>query len=593
MNQPPPVDPIEHFLKKPTRFNAGGLGEVTLMARDDSRAGGMGCVYFDTVQGRPCAFKIYHDRKQAVQDNLPTRLEFLTTLKHENIIGPRGLIHDLKGEFVGYWMPTVQGEELSRLLTLQFQSSKGYSIDALKKLIEKMRDITLFAHDHGAIKGDDNERNHIFRHVPRKGLFADDLDVDNWGRRGKWGPVAIAPHIQNHHHKGPLNELTDHYALGILASWIILCTHPFGGRMSGFDHRDPEHLIKRMQAKAPLFLPGVKMPPATRDLSDLPGPFLDWCGRVYIHGEELPMPSMFDTTPVAAAAVTTHTAVNGNGHTRLLDIAGDPFLRIFGCGLALTRSGKLVQISSGKVMYAVQSASCEVVKDGNYYLIGDYVDEAPNFVCVEAGTGTQIQVSNQYAGDKIWMRDNRLYIITESSVSELKLRVTGTIAVLAASSTWSLMTKTFTWLDEVAVQNIMGQAHVWVPFAEGTYTVLRVKELDGLTPVASRASGKYAVITAQGRAGRSVKVEIKFDSTFGTCQIKSEATPFLALNQTILENGWLVKLEDSGELNISIPFTASGETKKDARIHTGMQLSSTGNKILYLLNGAVWHLKVG
>ncbi len=578
-----------NMLTKPTVFKAAGLGDVTLVGEADSRSGGMGCVYFQ--KGK--AFKIYHDPDDAIKKKMPERLQSLTKLDHNGIVGPKGLVYDQKGNFVGYWMPTVQGEELTRLLTMQYQQSKGIGIPELVKFLEKKREVMLYAHDRGVIVGDPNERNGMFRKMPN-GLFCFHLDVDNWGI-DKLQPMAVAPHIQDHQHKGKLNSLTDWYGEGVVWFWLMHLDHPYGGRLKGFSHHDPEHWINRMKAGASIFAPGVKITGAVRDFSELPAQFVEWCGRVYQDGERSIPPSLTAPTILPAAATTMIKTVGTSGAvtlTKLFDKAGDPVMRVFRCNLVLTKSGKLYNLETGSFVYQVKSPACEVVRNGEHFLIGDYEGDSLEFVCVKISDGTVLQISNKFAGKQIWVRDDRMYVIAESHIVELKLWLMGdNPPLLAAAKNWTIAPNTMTWLNEVAVQNIFGQAYVWVPFAAGTYAVLRVAELDGLSLVSSHANGKNAIITAQGKNGQSVKVEIKFATGFSSCEVKTGKIQSPALNLTMLDKGMVAQLEDDGEINFYFPFTDKSKLVKDGNISTRMQLQSVGDKVLYLNNGAVWHLK--
>jgi len=582
----------DNLLTKPTRFKALGIGEISLVGKADSRFGGMGCVYFENGN----AFKIFHDPAAAAKQQMPERLAALTKLDHPAIVGPKGLIYDQTGKkFVGFWMPTVQGEELTRLLTMQYQQEHGIGIPELVKFLEQKREAIRYAHDQGAIIGDPNERNGVFRKVARKGLFCWHLDVDNWGIAGLQ-PAALAPHIQDHQHKGPLTTLTDWYGEGVVWFWLLALTHPYGGRLSGFDHRDKEHLVKRMKARASIFHPGVKPPPATRDLSELPKAFVEWCGRVFEHGERTEPPSLtaIPVPPQAALTMVQTVGVTGGKFEmiKLFGKPGDPVVRIFPCGVVFTRSGALYSLESGKQLAKLNSDSCEVVLTNGHYLIGYHEDEALRFVCVRENDGRTLTVNATLSGDRFMSRDDRLYLISDGGVLELKLWPMGDGVIVTSAQNWSIAPLTMTWLSGIGVQSIFGQAHVWVPFTEGSYTTIRVAELDRLSPVASYVNGRHAVITAQGKGGRSFRVDLKFDAKFGACEVKVTNIPSPTLNLTILDKGMVGEIVDEGELLLSFPFTDRVKDVKDRHISEKFQLAHQADKLLCLAGGDVWHLKV-
>ena len=123
-----------------------GRGQLVLRQNDHVATGGEGSVY----RASNTIVKVYTDPKKMRRDGIPEKLKLLATLAHPHIVAPKGLVSTPNGDPIGYYMDFAPGEPLPRLFTNDFRQRAGFGDAATSTLVNAMRDVTLFAHDHDA-----------------------------------------------------------------------------------------------------------------------------------------------------------------------------------------------------------------------------------------------------------------------------------------------------------------------------------------------------------------------------------------------------------------------------------------------------------
>src|SRR6185369_11420607 len=137
-----------------------GRGPVTLRPVDHVATGGEGSIY----RISDLAVKLYLDPKKMIERGVPERAKRLATLlAHPYIVTPKGLALSPKGDPVGHYLSYVEdppaAHPLSRVFTNDFWQSEKFDEKLAAKLVAKMREVVLFAHEREALLIDPNELN--------------------------------------------------------------------------------------------------------------------------------------------------------------------------------------------------------------------------------------------------------------------------------------------------------------------------------------------------------------------------------------------------------------------------------------------------
>src|SRR3989344_4828524 len=260
-----------------------GKGPLTLRQNDYLATGGEGTVY--KVNGM--AIKLYTDSDKMIRDNITGKIKKLSAFVHPYISIPQGLVF-FANKPIGFYMPFVEGEPLSRIFTNDF----------------RMREVVRFAHDNGAILVDPNEFNWLAYLKGNDKPEPRIIDVDSWVLGKMPASVAIMPSIRDWHTKG-FNQLSDWFSWGVVTFQVFVGIHPYKGTLDGFAMNNME---ARMKAKASVFSKGIRLNRAVRNFSCIPDALLNWYEEVFQTEKRSAPPLSFDT-PVAKAAVVMNVKI--------------------------------------------------------------------------------------------------------------------------------------------------------------------------------------------------------------------------------------------------------------------------------------------
>jgi hypothetical protein len=232
----------------------------------------------------------------------------------------------------------------------------------------------------------------------------------------------------------------------------------------------------------------------------------------------------------------------------ILAATTDPVIRIYPCGLALRQTGVLQDATSKRYMAVNFTPKAEIIRTQNGYLVAD----KGSFYHLSDSGLQQLTLMLTHYG--VVRSGNRMFAITDQGLTELNLMEMGR-PILTAGRTWDTMRNATEWFDGVGVQNSLGAKYMVVPFGSDACAFVRAPELDDVT-----------VVTA--RAGDSPD-----------------------LNLAILPSGVCATIVKDGELAIFVPQNGKASNVPDKKITTDMQLSTWGDKVVYIQNGELWWVK--
>ncbi|MBU4331921.1 hypothetical protein KKD19_00645 [Patescibacteria group bacterium] len=492
-------------------------------------------------------------------------------------------------------MKFVNGEPIARVFTNDFRKRTGFSNDKASLLIDRMRDIVMYAHERDALLIDANELGYFVVNNNSQEPEPRIIDVDCWVIDDKWPPSCpIMPSIRDWHVRQgkQWNEGTDWFAWGVVTFQVYTGIHPYKGTLIGYKRNELE---RRMRDNASVFTNNVRLNKAVRDFSCIPGHLLDWYVATFQSGERTIPPSPFETgvatTQVARVLHAITTATGILVFDKLLGKIGVQVIRFFPCGVALLESGKLIDVSKSRQIGIAQSRDCEIVKVQNGWLKTDLEDGNIRFFHINEVSLDEKEMTLNLNGHQLLRYGNRLFVVTDRGLTEMTLKVLGK-PILSVGQTWGVMINSTRWFDGVGIQDTMGATYVIAPFSDNSCAQIRVRELDGLKPIMAKAGNRFITVIALDGNGVYQKIELTMDRGYSSYKVWQEATDSPDLNIAILPKGVCATIVNDGELDIFVPTSGTFNKIQDKYVLTDMALANWENKVVYIQNGELWSVRM-
>ncbi len=565
-----------------------GRGPLTLRSSNYVATGGEGSVY----RASDTMIKLYSDAQKMRRDGMADKIRLLSGIKHPYIVAPKGLVISDRGDPIGFYMPFADGEPLPRVFTSAFWQRESFTSSHALILVDRMRDTIRAAHDHRAIMVDANELNWLAFLKGKGGPEPRAIDVDSWAV-GKWKATVIMPSIRDLH-AHTFDERTDWFAFGVVSFQILTGIHPYRGTLDGYKAGDLE---ARMRANASVFRKGVSLNRAVRDFSSIPPSLLEWYRATFENGERSTPPSAFDkgVGAIARPAMVRRVVTSAGGalvYDKLFERAGDAVVRVFPCGVVLLASGTLVEVSSKKEIATRVSTEAEVVRTMDGWLIAYPTSGGHDFVFVDRRSREASALPYQLRGIRLFRYENRLFLVTEGELVELVMRTVGKPILASGKRTPILRPHATNWFDGVGVQKAFDATFLVLPFGESALRTVRIRELDGLTPITGRAGNRFVTVIGADKNGTYHRCDLTFASDYGTYTASLEAVDGPDLNVALLPKGVGASIQDDGELTIFVPTSGVIRPVKDKDIATDMTLAHMDDTVVYVRDGALWSVKL-
>lgn len=559
----------------------------TVIHPDDHKATGGEATIF--VVGDK-VIKLYLDPAKMVRDDMQGKIQALSALQHPFIVVPKGLVFTPSGDPVGFYMNLVDGEPLPRVFTGTFWKDHRFTYDHASRLVFGMQEVVRFAHQADAVLCDPNEMNWFLVWDKNGNPEPRIIDVDSWSI-GKWHGKPIMLSIRDWHSKG-FSKMTDWFAWGVVTFQVYAGIHPYKGTAPGFRRGDLEG---RMKANVSVFAPGIGLNTAVRDFSHIPGPLLDWYVAVFQNGVRSIPPSPFEKAkPIVAV---TKTAVPGMTEQetlifeKILETVGDPIVRIFPCGVVLLMSGLLIDLEQNIPLGKARTLQCHVVRAHNGWIKAEWEHHQAFFSYIDQSSLQEKHFSLNVKSRGIVSYENRLFLITEQGLSEVMCHKFADL-VLSIGQTWGAMVHATKWFDGVGIQDALGASFLIVPFGQTGCVQIRVKELDGLRPVAAKAGHRFVSVIAADRHGLYHKLEFTLNANYTTYTLWKGGTDSSELNVVILPKGVCATIVDDGVLDIFVPTQGSANKVRDRRITSDVALFRWNNTVVGAQGTTAWKIRM-
>ncbi len=558
-----------------------GRGTVKLGESTHVATGGEGSVHRvgDTV------VKVYTDVGKMVRDGMADKIDLLRHIVHPTIVGPQGLARDQSGALVGYYMPWVEGEPLARLFVTTFRTRAGFGDREDLALVEGMRETVACAHANNATMVDANELNWLVRMQPGLPPAPRVIDVDSWAI-GRWPASVVMPSVRDWS-ATRFDDATDWFAWAVVTWQVWTGIHPYQGRAPGYK---PGELERRMRDNVSVLSPDVRLPASVRDPSRIPANLLSWYRAVFLDGQRVEPPVKFAGVPVAAAARVLRVVTTGSGKLSFIKLATCPadIVRIWASGAALDVHGQVTDLSTGRVVATGVESSGEVVRTPDGWLVATR-ERDPTFTFHD-GRNTHALTCG-LAMRRVFRSHDRLYAVTDTEMVDLVVQILKR-PLLATGKRWSALPDATKWFDNVAIVDLMGGMLLVLPLADGGIAQVRCRDLDGLTPVAARASERFAAVVAVDKTGGHKWLEFSFDKAYGTYAASLHDTDMSDVNVAILPNGVVAKVVHDGELVVFVPANGNATMVTDRSVSTSDLLASWCQKVVVARGREVWQVSL-
>ncbi|MCK9577488.1 MAG: protein kinase, partial [Clostridia bacterium] len=261
--------------------------DISLSDTDYITAGGEGSIY----NHNGLIYKIY---LKSISQKQEQKLKYLSILKKDNIIAPKGVVYSKNGEPVGYTMNFVDNaSSLALLFTRTFKNRNNISIDNCKNIFTNMRDTIKYIHENNILIVDGNELNYMIDNSTfSKAYF---LDVDSYQTKD-FPATAIMPTIKDYC-SSSFSDKTDWYSFAVIMFQLFTGIHPYKGIHPVYNYKTNQsgskmqidNISERCIHKISVFNKDVKYPPTT-NINDMPDTLKQWFFSIFEKGERTAPP---------------------------------------------------------------------------------------------------------------------------------------------------------------------------------------------------------------------------------------------------------------------------------------------------------------
>ncbi|MFA5986595.1 MAG: hypothetical protein WC819_04595 [Parcubacteria group bacterium] len=562
-----------------------GRGMISLQPCDHMITGGEGSIY----KKNNTVIKLYTDSDKMIRDGMDAKIIALKRVEHPFIVTPEGMVKDVMGKPIGYYMPYVTGEPITRVFTNDYRARTQFADDDAHMLVDHMRTVVQHVHSKRIVMADANEMNWLVDDLKKHAPEPRAIDVDAWAI-DRWRARVIMPSIRDWHAK-VFDELSDWFAWGIVTFQVYAGIHPYKGRLSGYAQHD---LAKRMQDNASVFHSDVRLNHAVRDFGRIPSGLRQWYEEVFAKGKRVVPPSPFDVGKIVPTrGRIAHTQVTAKGmlvFDKMYESTSH-ITRIFDGGVVLCADGVLVDVVRGKKICTVTKKNVAIVVQHDGWFVAECENDTLMCRFVDLYTGREEIVDTTISARNVMSMGERMFVVTERGLTEIMLTRMKR-SLLSMGNTWQTLPYATQWFHGVGVENVMGNIHVIAPFGDRACATIRVKELDGLVPIAGYGGTRFITIITLDTQGMYHKHEFHFDAAYRAYTIWSDVVDSAELVITALPKGVCATIVEDGALDIFVPSNGAHTKVSDGLIKTGTHLVHIDNTVIYVDDRTVWRVRM-
>lgn len=511
-----------------------GGAAVTLTKSDFLAQGGEGAVY---VKGQT-AFKIYLDPKKMIPEG---KIAELSAIADDNVIRPKDVVLDAKGEKVGYTMRFApKTYALCQLFPRTFREREGVEPQHMVKLVQNMRERVAGVHRSGVLIVDLNEMNVLVSED-----FSDTfwIDADSYQTRS-YPATAIMPSVRDWTVQGhDFTENSDWFSFACVAFQLFVGIHPYKGK-----HPSVKGLDARMQQGISVFNAEVGLPRVCYPFDVIPQAYYDWFKAVLEDGKRVAPPvDMQGATVVLAPSMRV---VIGGAHLEFKEIRVSP-----GSGPIYQVRGNVIR--RGNETFFGNFHNQELDGVGRIEIGEDPRSSTPVVGYLKDGVlklatvqGLTVQQSVELPADEVSSYDGRMYARVGERVMELKFSKVGNRVMVSSQVAANVMPLSTKLFSGCAIQSVGGTPFVSLFPKSGMHRQIKVPELVGYKVIEAKYDlGVMMVLAANTANGRYDRLVFRFADEEYDLRIVEDVGA-VGINFVTLDSGVCVCLTEAEELEV-------------------------------------------
>lgn len=564
-------------------YVSGSNRPINLEQKDFVFGGGEGNVF---IKG-DIAYKIYHNPSKTIE---PARITELQDIDFKNVIKPEKLILDENSKPIGYTMKAVHNTiPLSRLFTTEFRIQNNINEEQIYKLLQRIRETVNHLHEKNILIVDGNEMNYLVSEDFSEVYF---IDVDSYQTRSfpakAYSDSTLDPQVDST--RLNFSKKSDWFAFGIIACQLLLGIHPFKGTYKGtscvFKRGD---ITARMKKNKSIFNANVKVNNAVRDFTTIPNEYLKWFESIFELGNREPAP-LYASKTIVAGIINKQCQSNTLDVTEILSL-DNPFVCLYSYQQEVAWKTTRSFILNGKELN---------YKNPDTHVVFSPRTLTPLLIKTENG---ELQVFNTYTNEiskeqlelkKCFVYQNRIYGISNGHIHEIGIIESNNKVLIVINTSDPIMPLATECFENVLVQHMMGAIYFSIPFASGSMTQIRIKEVEGKKVLNAKfENGLLGIIWYE--KGLYKKALVKFNAGYTKYEIfQLSETDDLSFNFVVLDNGIVVDIPQDGEIQIFDSAIGKDNVKKviDTNNNNQFKLAHQGMSLIGFNNKKAFKLKM-
>lgn len=538
-----------------------GKGAIRLSSSDFKAQGGEGAIF---VKGST-AYKIYSDPQKSISS---LKVQELSVLTEPNIIRPLDLLLNGKNQPIGYSMRSINKSfALCQLFPKAFRQRNNLTPERTLKLVKKLQDGVNHIHKKGILIVDLNELNFLIAEDFSELYF---IDVDSYQTASF--PATVLMESVRDRHANNFTTGSDWFSFAVVSFQMFAGIHPFKGTYGPLRTLD-----ERMKANISVLNAGVTVPQTCLPFSVIPQAYLDWYKAVFENGERVAPPDSLQIKIVIAPS---------NGHLKT-DVASKFFevveLREFDSEILWHNGG--ITVTEKSIYFDSRQYSKPpwdvrvVVTPKQRHLVVSFMDGTkPRFIDLT----DKVELGPAIEGESIMLSEGRLYVKQGSNLVAVEFLEHPKQTLLTGKVVASVMMKSTSLFDGLAIQNMLGASYASIPSGPGVCHQVRLSELDGYQIIDAQLMKNVGVVVGT-KSGVYDKLVFRFADDFASYDLRViQNISSNEINFTVLDSGVVLSIGDEGSLELFSRVKHSVDVKQitDPVISGDVKLFHVGTQAL-------------
>lgn len=551
-----------------------------LTDRNFKASGGEGSVY---IKGNT-VYKIYHDGKPVIEER---KLLELQKIQNSNVIVPKELLVNSKGQVIGYTMDKIdKGIELCQLFNKAFKDRHSISEKIILELIYNFKKLIEDVHFSNCIIVDLNEFNFL---VDSKFSSIYAIDTDSY-QTPSYKASALMESIRDRHSKhNEFTVYTDWFAFGIVTFQLWIGIHPYKGMNKKF-----KTLEERMKNNISVLNSEVHIPSICPSFDTIPSGLRKWYEDIFEKGVRTLPPKDFDNIKIQQVIKRVVATTSSKFDIVKLKEFSENIIKYW------YFNGNEIVFTENKIHY--KNVEFNTIPNTWFVLDNDSkntpysinLDFNGELFIKNLETNSYVNLNNvNYVAEQIMVHDNRVYFKQESSIFQIVNL--NPLSIKLATNCTETSTQMF---GGVVVQRMLQTVYVyWFPDKNRTL-YSKVDELNNYQILNARMFNNILVVVGRdsfSNSGNYDKFVIKFASDGSKYTIrKIENVDNIDINAALTSNGICAHILNDGELEV---FSAKYENTNitnisDPFIKTSITLFNSGSQIVFAEKNYLYSLKM-